>query len=130
MTLRRRSNFQGLSMQAIKEFLGLQDDISAELTSLRAEAIGSTTDTKTRDYSARFNERVRYEPIAAGATCIFPGATSKTQNRWIEILLIGGGTLTVVATSGQIQGAASMALTVPGFYYFQSDGLTGWWTQP
>lgn len=127
---RRRTNFPGIPPQAVKEFIGLQDDLQADSRSLREEAIGSTTDTKTANYSARFNERIRVLPPTAGLSLIFPGADSKSQNRWIEVLKLGGGTCTVTPTSGKVQGAASLALTTAGFYYFQSDGLSGWWLQP
>lgn len=130
MASRRRTNFPGLPQPAVKELIGLQDDALRGLLELRAEAIGSTTDTKVANYAARFNERIRSLPPAAGCAITFPGATSKTQNRWIEVLKLGGGPLTIVPTSGQVQGAATLTITTAGFYYFQSDGTSGWWIQP
>lgn len=130
MAFRRRTNFPGLAAQAIKELIGLQDDLSADNTSLRAEAIGSTTDTKTAQYSAKFNERIRVLPPTAGMSLVFPASTSKSQNKWIEVLKLGGGTCTIIPTGGKVMGSASFPLTLSGFYYFQSDGLDGWWIQP
>lgn len=111
--------------------MALQDDLLAELAALRGEAIGVTTDTKqSGPYAARFNERIRALPVAGGIDVNFPGATSQTQNKWIEILKLGGGDVRIRAIGSLVQGAASLTLTTAGFYYFQSDGATGWWIQP
>lgn len=130
MPIRRRTSFPGLATQAIKELLGLQDDLIKESAALREESIGSTTDTKSESYAARFNEVIRVLPPAAGMTLAFPAASPKTQNKWIEVLKLGGGTCTVVPTSGQVMGAPSFPLTLAGFYYFKSDAQSGWWIQP
>lgn len=130
MSFRRRTSFTGIQPAAVKELIGLQDDVARDILALRGEAIGATTDTKTANYSARFNERIRVIPPAAGCALTFPGAEPKNQNKWIEVLKLGGGPLTVRGTSGLIQGAASLVLTTAGFYYFQTDGTTGWWIQP
>jgi hypothetical protein len=131
MTFRRRDRFPGVSPQATAELIALQDDLLAELSALRVEAVGQTTDTKqTGVYPCRFNERVRCLPRTAGLDLTFPGATSQTQNKWIEVLKLGGADVRIRATSGTVQGAAQLTLTAPGFYYFQSDGQAGWWIQP
>lgn len=130
MAIRRRNSFPGLSPGATRELIAFQDDLLAELASLRVEAIGSTTDSKQAAYSARFNERIRCVAGAAGLAITFPGATTQTQNRWIEILKIGGGDVRITALSGTVQGVTTLTLTANGFYYFQSDGAGGWWIQP
>lgn len=130
MTIRRRTTFPGLDARANRELIGLQDDLLTELKGLRQEAIGQTTDTKQGPYAARFNERIRCLAPTAGLDLTFPGSTSQTQNRWIEVLKLGGGNVRIRPTSGTIQGAASLTLTTAGFYYFQSDGTSGWWIQP
>lgn len=131
MPFRRRTKFPGLTPEATQELVGLQDDIAAEARALRAEAIGVTTDTKQRGtYAARYNERVRCSPDAAGLNLTFPAADSKTQNRWIEVLKIGGGDVRVRGVSGTVQGGTLHTLTADGFYYYQSDGAGGWWIQP
>lgn len=131
MTIRRRNAIPDLSERANRELIGLQDEITEELRQLRVEAIGVTTDTKqSGNYACRFNERVRCLPVAAGMTLTFPAAGPGTQNRWIEVLKLGGGNIVVRGTSGNVQGATSHTLTAAGFYYYQSDGATGWWIQP
>lgn len=127
---RRRTRFPGIPEAATKELVGLQDDVNAELRVLRGEAIGATTDTKSTGYSARYNERIRVLFPAAGGQIVFPAADPSSQNKWIEVLKIGGGNVTIVPTRLQVQGAASLVLTTNGFYYFQSDGQTSWWIQP
>jgi hypothetical protein len=131
MTFRRRTRFQGLDPRAAQELIDLQSDIAADIDGLRKEAIGLTTDTKTRGtYAARYNERVRCSPVAEGLDLNFPAGTSQTQNKWIEVLKIGGGDVRVQAVSGTVQGVAVHTLTDDGFYYYQSDGDNGWWIQP
>lgn len=130
MTIRRRNDFPGLDPRATRELLSLQDELIEELRQLRIEAVGVTTDTKQKNYSARFNERICAIPPTAGIDVTFPASGPLTQNRWIEVLKLGGGDIRIRATSGQVQGAALHTLTSNGFYYYQSDGKTGWWIQP
>jgi hypothetical protein len=130
MGKRRRTQFPGLPPSAVREIVGMQDDLSGDTEALRAEAIGATTETKTAKYHARFNERVRVLFPTAGDVVSFPPANSQSQNKWIEVLKLGGGNVKLVPTAGLIQGAASVTLTTSGFYYFQSDGLNSWWMQP
>lgn len=130
MAIRRRTHFPGIAVQAVKELLGLQDDLAGEARALREESIGSTTDTKSANYAAHFNEVIRVLPPAGGMAITFPGSTPKTQNKWIEVLKLGGGTCTIVPTSGTVMGAPTFPLTLSGFYYFKNDGTDGWWIQP
>lgn len=130
MAKRRRTQFPGLPATAVREIVGMQDDLQSNTDDLRAEAIGNTTDTKTSTYHARFNERVRVLFPATGSVITFPPANSASQNKWIEVLKLGGGNVKIVPTSNLIQGAANVTLTTSGFYYFQSDGLNSWWMQP
>jgi hypothetical protein len=131
VTFRRRTTFPGLDPRAASEIVALQDELLTELRALRGEAVGITTDTKTTTYACRFNERVICLPPTAGLDLTFPGATPQTQNRWIEVIKLGGGDVRIRATSGNVQGASTaLALTTAGFYYFQSDARTGWWMQP
>lgn len=130
MTVRRRNSFPGLGDQAQRELISLQDELIEELRQLRGEAVGITTDTKTRAYSARFNERICAIPPAAGIAITFPASGPLTQNRWIEVLKLGGGDVRIRATSGTVQGVTTHTLTANGFYYYQSDGKGGWWIQP
>ena len=128
---RRRTSFTGLQPQATKELVGLQDELIQDTKALRQEVIGSTTDTKqSGTYGVKFSERVRLRPLAAGIDLTFPGAAPTNQNRWIELLLLSAGNVRIRATSGLVQGAALLTLTDVGFYYFQSDGTTGWLMQP
>lgn len=131
MPARRRTTFPGLDPRAAKEIIALQDDLLNELQLLRQEAIGSTTDTKqSGTYPVRFNERVRVSPAAAGVDLTFPAASSQNQNKWLEVLVLTAGNVRLRATAGLIQGVALLTLTAVGFYYFQSDGFSGWWMQP
>lgn len=131
MSFRRRTQFPGVDPRAVQELVDLQADLARDIEGLRVEAIGQTTDTKQSGaYPVRYNERVRCFAGAAGLDLNFAAATSRTQNKWIEVLKLGGGDVRCRATSGTVQGAALLTLTTPGFYYFQSDGVDGWWIQP
>lgn len=132
MPARRRTKFDGISPQATKELIALQEDFAAEVRALRAETVGNTTDTKQRgQYAARFNERVRVQPDAtAGLDLGFPEAGAATQNQWIEVLHTGGGACRVTATGGTVQKVAVYTITEAGSYYFQSDGASGWLLTP
>jgi hypothetical protein len=131
MSFRRRTTFPGLDPRATQELIGLQEDLARDAAILRAEAIGITTDTKQRGvYACRFNERVRCSPDAAGLDLTFPAASAPTQNKWIEVLKIGGGDVRIRPLSGTVQGGSLATLTADGFYYWQSDGADGWWIQP
>lgn len=129
---RRRTGFPGLDPRATNELIGVQDDIHAEQDRLRADAIGTTTENKTSGtYAAKYNERVRCFAVAAGVDIVFPASNPTTQNKWIIILKLGGGDVRIKAVSGQVQGVATVTtLTSNGYYYFESDGITGWWIQP
>lgn len=131
MPARRRTTFPGLDPRASKEIIALQDDLLNDAQLLRQEAIGTTTDTKqSGTYAVKFNERVRTSPGSAGVDLTFPGATPQNQNKWLEVLVLRAGNVRLRATSGLVQNAALFTLTDVGFYYFQSDGLTGWLMQP
>lgn len=131
MAFRRRTTFPGIDPRANKELIGLQDDLLSEQQKLREQAIGSTSDTKqSGTYAVKFYERVRVSPAAAGVDLIFPAAIPTTQNAWIEVLVLKAGNVRLRPTGGNIQNAALLTLTAVGFFYFQSDGVSGWWMQP
>lgn len=127
MPTKRRTSFTDLPQNASKELVSLQDSLIKDLSDLRQETIGLTTDTKVGPYAARYNESIRSLPPTAGTTMTFPPADSTTQNRWIEIMKLGGGALTIRPTSLLIDGAASVTLTTAGLYSYRSDGGTSWW---
>lgn len=131
MTFRRRTTFPGLDPRANKELIGLQDDLLTEQRQLREESIGRTSELiQSGVKAAQMNVRIPCLPVAAGVDLVFPAATVQTQNRWIEVLKLGGGDVRIRATGGNVQGVSLVTLTVSGFYYYQSDGQSGWWTQP
>jgi hypothetical protein len=127
MPARRRTAFPGISKEASDQLIALQDDLSRDTASLRTESVGRTTDTKTAAYSARFNETIPCQMPAAGGALTFPGAGVATADKWIEVIVKGGGPVKVQPTSGLVQGVASESLTTPGRYMYRSDGLTSWW---
>lgn len=129
MPFRRQVSFPGLDPDSSNQLVQLQDGLSGDTKDLRQESVGSTTDTKTADYSARFNEVVRVLPRAAGVVNVtFPGGdVPASQNRWIEIILLGTGSVKVRPTSGKVDGAASKTLATPGRYPFKADAVSGWW---
>lgn len=127
MPARRRTTFPGLPQDAVTELVGMQDGLQKDTADLRAATVGSTTDTKTSGYNARFNEAIRVQFPAAGGTLTFPAAATASVDRWIEVLLLGGGACKVQPTSGLVQGAASESLTTAGRYMYRSDGLNSWW---
>jgi hypothetical protein len=129
MAARRRTVFPGVSQDATKELIGLQDDQQRESAALRQEAIGSTTDTKTASgYAAKFNETVRVLFPAGGGSVVFPAAAVGSVNRWIEVIVLAGsGPVKIVPESKQVDGAANVTLTTAGRYAWKSDGLASWW---
>lgn len=127
MPTKRRTSFTDLPPNSSKELVSLQDSLIKDLSDLRQETIGLTTDTKVGPYAARYNESIRVLPPAAGTTMTFPPANSTTQNKWIEIMKLGGGALVIRPTSLLIDGAAFVTLTTAGLYSYRSDGGTGWW---
>ncbi len=92
-TTRRRTTFTGIAAQAVRELIGLQDDLGGATDQLRAEAIGTTTDTKTARFHAAYNQRCRVLFPTAGDVVSFPPANSQSQNKWIEVIKIGGGNI-------------------------------------
>jgi len=129
MASRRRTTIPGLPSQATKEIIAIQDGLLALIAELRQEAVGETSDSKVTKYSARYNEFIRCLPPTAGLDITFPAADTKTPNRWIWILKIGGGDVRLKAVSGNIQGVTTVqTLTTSGLYIYQSDGLNSWWS--
>jgi hypothetical protein len=128
MAARRRTQFPGVSQDATRELIGLQDDLQRDTTALRQETVGSTTDTKTAGYSARLNEAVRVLMPAAGGTIVFPEAGTATVDKWIDVLVLAGsGPVKVAPTGKQVDGSATVTLTTAGRYSFRSDGISSWW---
>jgi hypothetical protein len=126
---RRRSLIPGLPPDATKEIVAIQDGLLQGAKDLREQSVGGTTETKTASFTARLNFLHRILAPAAGLSVTFPAADSKVQNSWIElVLLAGSGPVTVRATSLQVDGAATAALTTAGRYAFRPDGLTSWWS--
>lgn len=129
MVARRRTVFPGVSQDATRELIGLQEDLQRDTADVRKEAIGSSTDAKTESgYAAKFNEVVPVRFPAAGGSIVFPAAGIGTGLRWIEVLVLAGsGPVTIAPTSLQVDGAATVTLTTAGRYAFRSDGLSSWW---
>jgi hypothetical protein len=126
---RRRTKIPGLPAEASQELVSIQDGLLALIAELRQEAVGETSDSKVTKYSARYNEFIRCLPPTAGLDITFPAADTKTPNRWIWILKVGGGDVRLKAVSGNIQGVTTVqTLTTNGLYIYQSDGLNSWWT--
>lgn len=127
MPSRRRTAIPSIPNDASKELVAIQDGLAGDTADLRAEAIGTTTDTKTANYSAKLNEVIRCKAPAAGMALVFPASGPSTQNKWIDVILLGGNAVKVQPTAGTIDNAASVSLTAIGRYLFKSDGLNGWW---
>lgn len=130
MATRRRTQFPGVDPQAVRELIGIQTDLTADTGAVRAEAVGRTTGVKVSAYHAGYNERIPVRMPAAGGSLSFPPSSPQAQNRWIEVLVQGGGPVTLRATAGQIQGASSLVLSTPGRYRFVADAGGGWWMPP
>lgn len=127
MAARRRTAYPDLPQAAAAQLNAVHAELAQDTASLRDAAIGSTTDTKTGDYSARYNEAIRCQMSSAGGALTFPAAAVGSVDKWIEVILLGGGPVKVQPTGGLVDGAASVSLTQPGRYMFRSDGLSSWW---
>jgi hypothetical protein len=93
-----------------------------EAVKRQASPLLKPTSTQVADYNAKLDELV-----VTGATMKvrLPAPAAANAGRRVGVLLTTG-TVTSSTVDGQVQGASSDALTVPGFYEYVSVG-TGWW---
>lgn len=105
----------------------LEDNVEAAFARVATQASPKLvpTNKKTSAYTAELDDLV----VAAGTFNItMPVASAQNAGRRIAIE-VQSGTVTVVPTTGQVQGAASDALSTVGRYDYESDGV-GWWRAP
>lgn len=102
----------------------LEANTSQAFDTVALAALGrlSPTATKTASYATKLGELV----VTSGSlTVTLPVSTSRNAGEEIAILR-QSGTITVLAASGLVQGAASDSLATTGLFRYTSTG-TGWW---
>lgn len=121
--LRRLNDFA----QAERALPQLEQNVADALARVAEQAQPHLTPTnlKTSAYVAGLDETV----VARGTFIVtLPIAAAQNAGRCVAVEL-QSGTVTVVTASGQVQGAASDALSTAGLYCYVSDGV-GWWRPP
>lgn len=88
----------------------------------------TASEVTTASRSLQEGEYARVLPPTAGLTLALPEARSVNRGAFVWVSVEGSsGTVTLVAVSGLVQGASSVALTTVGLYCLVSDGVAGWW---
>lgn len=128
MVFRPRSIIPGLSKDATRGIFDVQQSIAKELSDISDKVDGGTTLNSSTDVVAATYQTVRV--VLNNQKLILPPVSSVTTSVWVEVLVTSapsGKSLTVVTTSGNVQGSPSYRILDAGLYTFKCDGLTSWW---
>jgi len=123
LTFREVGSFEAES-PLDRQLTQLEENASRAFASvaLQARSKLKPTETKTEAYTAKLGELV----VTSGTlTVTLPVATPQNAGEVVGVLR-QSGTVTVMAASGLVQGAATDSLGTSGLYRYESTGV-GWW---
>lgn len=119
-----RTVVNGNDKDITREVIQFEANVAAALKQVEVQAWPklAPTNLKTADYTAQEDDLV---PCAGTFKLTLPVASAQNAGRSIGVI-IRSGTVTVLPTSGLVQGGTSDLLGVVGFHIYISDGI-GWY---